>query len=44
MFKAGASDFIRKPFVPAVAIQRVNRVVEWGKMKALLDQSGIFSM
>ena len=28
LFKEGASDFIKKPMIPEIAIQRINRIVE----------------
>ncbi len=41
VFKAGAMDYIRKPFIAAVALQRVNRILEFVRMrKALADRMG----
>ena len=36
-FKAGAQDFITKPFVPEIMIQRVNRILELSRLQRNLE-------
>lgn len=37
-FKAGVSDFVRKPFVPEVLLQRVRRIVELSHLQNYLQE------
>lgn len=37
-FKAGAMDFIRKPFVPDIMLERINRVLELDKLQQYLQK------
>ena len=37
-FKAGAMDFIRKPFIPDIMLERINRVLELDKLQQYLQK------
>ena len=37
-FKVGAMDFIRKPFVPDIMLERINRVLELDKLQQYLQK------
>lgn len=37
-FKAGAMDYIRKPFVPDIMLERINRVLELDKLQQYLQK------
>lgn len=37
-FKAGAMDFIRKPFMPDIMLERINRVLELDKLQQYLQK------
>lgn len=36
--EAGAADFIRKPFVPEIMVQRISRIIEWNRLRRELQK------